>query len=297
MGKEFQKIVAQGIALLKSQKFYTRAAVVRKLRSLGVETTEPTLSNIVNNKRSVGLDTLSEVKDGILTLVQKELAFGYKDKIFMYDKTLEPTSVIAEYQENDPGSGFQFYGDGRLSIEEKVAFFSTAQKEIVEFGVTLNTFSNYFLTRREAEFKEPIRQLLEDGVTLKCYLLDPQSNEALHYFNDRAKSLPDEAQSIEKIKSALLRLHLIQNELASSGKVEIYLYKHIPYNYFLIVDGESTFNAKMAVSHYLYGQRRAHAPVFTFKKLDNRDLFRRYYQSYQALAKNAKLYDPTIKSE
>ncbi|MCB0631630.1 MAG: hypothetical protein KDD15_17920, partial [Lewinella sp.] len=73
------------------------------------------------------------------------------------------------------------------------------------------------------------------------------------------------------------------------GSIEVYLYKNVPYNNFLIIDPES-IEGRMMVSHYLYGIRRADCPVVEFSKKSNRSLYRRYLASFTAMINNAKKY-------
>jgi hypothetical protein len=120
--------------------------------------------------------------------------------------------------------------------------------------------------------------------------LDPDSNEAGIYFEDRRRVQEDEIINVEPIRDAMRKLHAIQRKIAEAGypgKFEVFTYKHIPYNYFMIVDG-ATPNGGMMVSHYLYGIPRAKCPVLEFTKSDNHDLYMRYWNSYQMLAQGAK---------
>jgi hypothetical protein len=289
-----RRIVLSGFELLKRTKNYKQVTIVRKLKNLGFKISRPSFSNILSGKKT-GSDALWTASKGIRELIGQELNFHWEGNAFAEKKAPGRKLIIVPEQPDEglrqaAAADLIFHESGRLSIAQKVAFFSSAQIEMVEFGITLNTFSSYFFSRSEEEFKVHIEALLDKGVNVKCYLLDPASNEALLYFNDRSRAIEEEKNTPEKIKEAIGRLEKVHREFAEkgySGAFEVYAYKHIPSNYFLIVDGES-LNGKMMASHYLYGERRANCPVIEFSKKDHRSLFRRYWNSYLALAKDAK---------
>ena len=80
---------------------------------------------------------------------------------------------------------FTIHEEGRLSIDQKVAFMQSAQEEIIELGVGLTTFTEYFTSRRRSEFKDHVMKLLEHGVNFKCMLIDPDHRIARVYAQDR----------------------------------------------------------------------------------------------------------------
>jgi len=283
-----RKIIIEGYQLLREQKEYTQVTVINKLTTLGVLVSTATFSRLIKNERG-GETKLAAVAEAIQVIIYKELGLAF-DKRFLDKRTVDWQEEIIPESKNtlNTPDGFRFHYEGRLEVEEKVAFFSTATKEMVEFGVTLNTFSSYFHSRKNKTFKQPILDLLEQGVTLKCYLLNPKCREAYLYFNDRKTILPAE-KGQEKITASIERLQAFQKELAAykfKGKMELYTYKHVPNNYFLAIDGRG-ISGKMMVSHYLYGERRASCPVFEFTKKDNRELFMLYRNSLNNLMKDA----------
>ncbi len=287
-------IIKAGIDLLKKQHYYDQSTVVKKLRRLGKTISEPTLSNVLNGK-NVRPATLQLVCQGIQELVRLEAGMEWKNDAFTpLDKSEWTPVAIPPLDIRDPSiiakPGYAFHENGRLPISEKVAFISTAQFEVIEFGVTLHTFASYFINRGEWEFASKIEALLEKGVNFKCYLLDPECNEARLYFDDRKRVQPHEAKSIETIRQVIQQLIQIQNgfiEKKLAGAFEIYTYKHIPYNHFLAVDGHSV-NGKMMISHYIYGESRANCPVIEFEKSANSTLYKRYWNSLQQLIQHAK---------
>jgi hypothetical protein len=255
-------------------------------------------SNILTNKR-VGLRTLEAAHKGLLQIIDQELAFVYDTDREAFISTSKPDKwkpkPVPEFDEKrlSPKEGVTFRPEGRLSIQEKVAFMQTAQSEVIEFGVRLRTYSDYFTSRKESEFNWPVRELLKKKVDFKLYLVEPDSHYTRLYFDDRGQVQPREAHSPEVIKNVLGNLRELCASLKAEGypgQFDVFTYKHIPYNHFLIVDGVKPYG-KMIVSHYLYGIRRANCPVLIIHKQYSYDLFRRYWDSFKMLTRGAKKVD------
>lgn len=291
----FQKIIIDGFKLLKQKQRYMNKEVVGKLETLGYKISESSFTKILKEK-NVGNAVLKKAYAGIVEIIESELGYrldGPEQKFILMESShgWAPEIIpLPDPRQLENSLGVNFYDKGRLSIQEKVEFINTAKEEVVEMGVRLRTFVDYFRSRSDHEFAEPVRNLLKRGVNFKLYILDPSSNETLLYFNDRAKVSEEEGNSVEVIKDVIMKLNKIQEELLSysfPGKFEVYSYKHIPYNHFFIIDGETRFG-KMMVSNYLYGIKRADCPVIQVSKQSNRSLYRRYFLSYKALVREAK---------
>lgn len=287
-------IARQGILLLREKQAYSQATIVHKLLVIGVKLSEPSLSNIMNNN-PIGDRILTLAAQGIQKLVQSELGLVWEGTAY----TQQPAPnwkpfIVKDAVETQVAGwphGLRFHEDGRLPVPQKVDFFSGAQVEVIEFGIILNTFSAYFFSRSDQEFQSHVEALLKKGVTFKCYLLDPDCEETRMYFADRAKVLPDELKSIDKIREAMHKLGRVQQEFRAAGykgELQVYKYRNIPSNYFMVVDGDSP-NASMMVSHYLYGEKRANCPVLEFSKNDQPVLYDRYWASLKKLALSAEL--------
>lgn len=267
--------------------------MVNKLKMLGHPVSPASLSNIKNSK-TVGLPILNVAAKGMEALLKREMdmAFDTQTQDFYLQNTPEwSASVVPEKPVRDPdGPAFTLHGEGRVSVQEKTDFIRHAKQEVIEVGVRLNSFSSYFVSQNEGAYKMHILALLQKGVHIKGYLLDPESNEARIYFEDRALVQSFEKDSIGEIKKVVERLRALCAEfeaLQLPGTFEVYLYKHIPYSLFLVVDG-ATEGGKMMVSHYLYGVRRANCPVLEFTRQDQPPLFRRYWESMQLFLDGAK---------
>ena len=286
-----EKIVVQGFHLLEQEKAYSQAQIRHKMAALGQEVSASSLSNILNGK-GAGAKALRKAGQAMLHIAQSELGYAFDEKGLCFDMASRPADWQAEVipvSENSKEAPFVFYPEGRLSIQQKVEFLKAAQREVVEFGLRLHAFTDYFLSRNEQEFRAHIEELLAKGVALKLYLLDPESNAARLYFDDRARILPDEARSIEEIQRVIERLKHINSEFKAAGypgKFEVFRYKHFPYGHFLIVDGGSR-HGKLMASPYLYGVRRANCPVISVSKSASPGLYKQYWQSFQHLAKGA----------
>lgn len=284
------KLIKSGFKLLEVEKGYSQSKVVLKLNQLGCSITNPTFNKIIKNK-GAGKSTITKVADKIQDVIKKELCKEYNG--FQKWKTIENCTpeIIPTDEANENRKGLIIHPEGRLEIAEKVEFMASATKEVVEFGITLNTFSSYFMSRSPREFKTPLLNLLERGVDFKCYLLDPDWNEANMYFNDRKSVVNVGKSDIEKIRDALSILKIFSQEVASlelEGKFEVFKYRHLPNNYFLIVDKGIHTQSKMMVSNYLFGHPRAHCPVLEFYRSAQPTLFIRYLDSFEAISKNAK---------
>ena len=180
---------------------------------------------------------------------------------------------------------FVVHEKGRLLISEKVAFMQNARYEIIELGTGLTTFTGYFTNRRPAEFKDHIIKLLQQSVTFKCMLLDPDCNIAKEF----AKDLK-ERTLIKDIRCSIRELKKQQNEFESlnlKGSFEIYVYRHAPYFHAVCIDPE-TEAGRITISHYIHGLHRAEAPVFQFCKALNKEMFAKYWLSTKELLNESK---------
>jgi hypothetical protein len=298
--EQFQQIVQQGFQLLNQELVYKQVDVLKKLQTIDREISSSSLSNILKGKKTGG-EILKKAAEGIREIVRSELGHCFDLEKGQY-LPIPPTEnwepfIITPFDPERPDQNKQlrYLAEGRPSIQEKVAFLESAQSEIVEMGLRLRTFTDYFFSRNEHEFALPIKRLMKRGVKLKLYLLDPESNNARLYFDDRslAPGHEQEKESPEVIQKVLANLKNLRRSLEAedlADQLEVYTYRHIPYNHFLIVDGK-TRAGKMMVSHYMYGVKRADCPVVEFSKQTNHDLYRKYWKSYQDLILHAKAID------
>jgi len=289
----FEAIVREGFRLLESEMAYTQADMLRKMAVMGHKVSAPSFSNIITGKRA-GKVALRKAGEAMLELVRSEIGYRFDEERLLFDITSRPDgwqpNIIPLEEEKKSGASYIFYPEGRLPIQQKVDFLKSARQEVIEFGVRLRTFADYFLSRSEQKFRIHIEELLGKGVNLKLYLLDPDCNEARLYFEDRGRIQEAEQQSVVEIRRVIGRLRQINSDFANagfSGKFEVFSYKHIPYSHFLIVDGESR-HGKLMASPYHYGVRRADCPVVEVSRLSDPRLYGKYWRSFQYLAHNAR---------
>lgn len=289
-----RNVIKKGFKFLKEKHRYSQKSVVNKLTTLGYESSTSALSNILKDKKA-GSDSLFQNYKGIKLLVYKELGYQFENGKLIEKKENWTAFIVPENPVLSDREGFSLEEKGRLEIKEKVEFFSSAKKEVIELGVSLNTFTHNFFHLSKAEYKQHFINLLKKGINIKCYLLDPNSHTAIQYFNDRATAIgfEDEKDRPEKTKQNLRKLKKISDEFSRAkypGSFKLFTYKHFPTNNFLIVDPLLS-QGKMAVSHYLYAQPRAESPIVKFTKHDNELIFSLYWESFEQLVKDAKEVD------
>lgn len=291
----YQKIVQDGFRLLENQFAYSQTDIIYKIAFLGVDISKSLFSNILSAKREIGNKKLHLASECIQKIVKSELGYDFDENTKTFSISNRPDNwtpklIPLNHYPSEKKESLIIHENGRLPIQEKVNFLKSAQKEVVEFGVRLRAFAHYFLSRSTHEFRNHIEELLAKGVNFNLYLLDPDSNVARLYFEDRSRILKEENKSVEVIPEVISLLKQINEELSEKnhpGKLRLFKYKHIPYCHFLIVDGSAYFG-KMMVSPYLYGVRRADCPVIQLSKSSNRDMYRLYWTSYLKLIENAK---------
>jgi len=286
-------IVQKGVALLAEKQEYKQITLTHKLKVLNRPISAASLSNIVKGKKA-GLKALKTAAEGIETLVRRELGLEYSkgNRAFVPidDANWQPYIVPETPAQHQNETDLVMHLDGRVSIQQKTKFISGAQKELIEVGVRLKTFADYFISRKEKEYKDYISDLLRKGVNVKGYLLDPDSNEARLYFEDRARAQDSEADAIAEMKKVVEKLRRLVREFEQRkypGAFQIFLYKHIPHNHFLVVDRHAE-GARMMVSHYIYGVRRAECPVWEFSKSGHPELFGKYAGSLEHCIRDAR---------
>ncbi len=289
----FSDIVRKGLALLSSEQGYGQSNVVQKLHVLQFQVSTSSFSNIANSK-SVGLKVLKTAAEGIQAVIKHELGMEYKEETSAFQvargSNWQPYIVPETDKPQEEASKMTFRGEGRVSIQHKTEFMDSAQKEVIELGIRLKTFAGYFTSRNEQEYKSHIINLLKRGVHFKVYMLDPDSQEARLYFEDRQRVEPLEKEAIGDAKKVIERLIMLVKEfeqMQQPGNFEIYLYRHVPYNHFLAVDINAP-NGKMMVSHYIYGVRRAECPVLEFSRTSYPALYKKYEDSLRLYVKDAR---------
>lgn len=275
---------------------FNHKTLLIKLQEVQFNIAPATLTNIKKviiegnpgRKIALGRELLKEAAKAFILVIESNWPWKYDPAINEFIK-LENADPETENPSNQ-AHGIIIYQDGRRSTSEKIQFIKNAKKEIIEVGIRLHTFSQYFTSRRKSEFRDHIEQLLKNGVTMKCLMMDPSSEMTRLYFLDRAKASPDEAKAYEQMPQILEELKKIKNELNQQGykgRFELYTYENFPYNHYMMVDPEEE-NGKLLLSSYIHGIRRAHCPVLEIRKNKARVTFNTYLESLNLILKEAK---------
>lgn len=293
----YVKLIKIGYQELHQEKKYKQANILRKLRTMDIKIAPASLSNILNDK-DVGLPLVKLVFNGLQKILQaelsKELDYSVMGLVTASNHPFGEVSIIEEWEVNaDNNQGFTLHEKGRFPLFQKLEIMDEAKHEIIELGVRLHTFTNYFLHRSDHEFKDKIVSYLQNGINIKLFLINPIYPEAKIYFDDRGRAQDEERSSPQLIENITRKLKQISKELSDGnypGKFQIYTYRHIPYCRFLIIDGGKSFS-KLYVSHYLYGKKRAASPVLEIHRSRNFDLYQLYWESFQAFVWDAVLLE------
>lgn len=287
-----RNIVIKGLEHLSDKLTYGQKNIVNKFDALGYKLTPSALSKMKKGGE-VGLKSLSQTAKFMQELIQLELDMVYEPATQDFVKQQTPdwqAYVVPEIAKiPESRTPFTFHENGRVSIQEKTKFIAEARKDVLEIGVRLNSYTGYFTSQSEKAFKVHIVDLLRKGVSIRSYLLDPDTNEARIYFDDRAKVQTFEKDAISETKRNMERLKALCKEFEDmklAGTFEVYLYKHIPFSQILVVDSAME-GAKMMVSNYLYGIKRADCPVLEFTKREKPQLYNKYWESFQHFVEGA----------
>lgn len=174
--------------------------------------------------------------------------------------------------------------DGRMPLYEKMALMTSAKNEIIELGVGLTTFSEYFTIRRSKEFKEKIINLMRKGVILRTVTLNPDSQVAKIYVEEN-----NEQVYIDEIKKSIGRLISIKDFFNSNGlgdNFKIYMYENLPRFHATCIDLK-TETGMMSISPYLPYFSHAENPVIQFSYHSNKIMFNKYKLSIETILENA----------
>lgn len=275
---------------------FNHKTLLIKLQEVQFDIAPATLTNIKkviiegNPERKISLskELLKEAAKAFILVIESNWPLKYVPATHEFIE-LENADTEPENPSNQ-AHGIIIYQDGRRSTSEKIQFIKNAKKEIIEVGIRLHTFSQYFTSRRKSEFRDHIEQLLKKGVNMKCLMMDPASEMTRLYFMDRAKALPKEAKAYEQMPQILEDLKKIKedlNQLGHPGQFKLLTYENFPYNHYMMVDPEED-NGKLLLSSYIHGIIRADCPVMEIRKNTAKVTFNTYLKSLQMILEEAK---------
>lgn len=279
---------------------YSKKTIAEKLDYLG-HGVSPSFLTKLSKEESVRLDYLKKVGDGFLKILDLEDGMLYNEKTGCFEKRSDSDweeHIVGEEEEvvekEEDEKAFKYHDEGRLLPSEKVDFMASARHEVIEVGVRLRAFLEYMTHAADRNFKRPMESLLERGINVKCYILDPDAQIVHMYFDDLAKEIPKEKGSEAVIREVIKGLKALSQEfieLGHPGTLEVYTYAHVPQAHYFVVDKDYP-NGKMMASHYIYGLARGKCPVVEFTKKGRPQLFDKYKEGLEVLMRGAKRIAP-----
>jgi len=286
-----------GINLLKENevKPIDQKTIAEELEKIGHRVGQSTITKIrkynpeEKKGKTVRLNTLKKVADGLKKLIKVELnmVFCETDLKFIPAAEKEENGPITyPYLGAQESNNAIYHAGGRMLPSDKISFMEQAVtgETIIELGVRLNAFSNYFQSASDKNYKDRIRRILMRGVNLHCYMLNFRSDLAELYFEKRAAIQFPEKQAFKEMSDIVNRLKAIRFELNQEGyegKMDLFHYEQFPEYHALRVGNN------LLISHYLLGVRRSNSPVVELSKKKNPALFQRYLKSIKAMQKGA----------
>ena len=166
---------------------------------------------------------------------------------------------------------FQLLHEGRPSLAEKLALIRNAKSEIVEIGIGLTSFSNYFTGQKPDEFQEPIRRLVRGGVNLQCYAMDLTYEPGLAWLGQQGNDRYVAEAEIARDRIETEARH--QRAESFRGATTLWEYARIPEFWCLGVDLADPLDGRMFFASYLPGIARSATPVMQLSASSNPDLY------------------------
>ena len=293
-----EKIIRKGWPLLEED--FNQEELRTLMADKGVIISSSSLSNIYRTYikddpsklpvRAPGKESVITCSKGLMLVIESHLGllFDFQSTLF-YKPEVEKSPLANDFLSVHLNHKLRFHEDGRRTIADKVKFIQEANSEVIEVGIRLNTFTKYFYSRNELEFKKPIENLLKKGVDFKCLMLNPTAQITKLYFEDRAKVDAREWRAFHEMPQVLEDLKNVRNELNAldfPGKMHLFLYENFPYHHYLVVDPDDKAG-RMMCSNYIYGEKRANCPVIELYQYGSSALFSRHRNAIRSLLNQA----------
>lgn len=174
---------------------------------------------------------------------------------------------------------------GRWSVDHKRVFIQRAATEVCEIGISLRSLVSYFDQRPDSDFLIPVRDLLARGVNFTYILMDPDApgtTAYAHVLGDPA--LPD------RIRASVERLQAVAAEFAAMslpGRMSVSVTRAWPSANVILVDPDGPAG-RCLVAPYLFGMKRAAAPVLELSQDEQPESFAKYADHWRAALDTAK---------
>jgi class 3 adenylate cyclase len=176
---------------------------------------------------------------------------------------------------------FNIITTGRPSISEKLALIRNARREIIEVGIGLTSFAQYFTGQAPDEFRDPIRELVRGGVNLTCFALNFEHEAGRAWLAEQGNpDYPEEANFARRRLEAEGKYY---RDHSYRGRLSYHTYKRVPEFWCLGVDVDDPIDGRMFFAPYLMGVTRSSTPVVQVSRTSNPDLFAKYHQCIKAV--------------
>lgn len=176
---------------------------------------------------------------------------------------------------------FTVEATGRPTISEKIALIRNAKTEIVEIGIGLTSFAQYFKGQRPDEFADPIRELVRSGVNLTCFALDPDYEPGTAWLAEQDDD--DYQQAATRARQLLLDEAKRCRQNNYLGRLTYHTYRRVPEFWCLGVDVDDPLDGRMFFQPYLMGVARSATPVVQVSRTSYPRLYKTYLQSVHAV--------------
>ncbi len=204
----------------------------------------------------------------------KKLNFQFEDHtIFVHNKNITNETHYEWLSKIEFHNSFKMNSfPERLSEQEKAAFMSHAQEEVIDLGTAASTCAFYLgSTMRPAIYRDTVLQLLKKGINYSCVILDPDSMITEFYGKTRGEDLKN------KCKASLELFSKFAKKTESlTGSFKVYTYSQLPYFACIAVDrnqhGSFVFSPYMPYGEHIKIER-ADTMHFLFCSRQNKNVF------------------------
>lgn len=291
---EKRKLIQYTILVLKENLGVPQNLLVAKLNEANIIVSTSALTKMKQGDTSVGLRLIKKVQKECVGILEKEHnTFFDEARILFYQKTATGEMLLLPktFIKSKPEKKLIHFTAGRWEPKQKSELIATAEREIIEIGVRLNSLDYYLNNRKKEVFRSIIEDKLKQKINYHCYMLDAKAKNTQAYFADRGRCANTEAEknSLKGLPRILENLLNTKKELdkVGTGKMHLYTYDSFPTANIIAIDRNSR-NGQLLVSPYLYGVSRRESPVFLLKKQENKELFDLYNQTVESVRSISK---------
>lgn len=275
---------------------YAQKTIAMKLSAVGYPVAESTLTKLgklLSGRLSLDAfhaATLQRLAHGLHEVLNKELCLRWDAEALSFVAIDGCAPAVVPIDEAGEKLTVKLHLEGRLPIRQKVDFIEAAQEEVIELGVRLHSFAQYFTRRSHSEYARHVVSALNRGVNFHLYIASPEGRFTSDYFQDRARVMPSEWDDFQEMAAVQRQLSELCRELNSQsgpGQMHLYKYSAFPYGYAQVIDSGRP-GARLRYMPYLYGVSRANCPVWEVEKQRDRAFYNKLWQSVKAIITQSK---------